>query len=1662
MISVKNSIRKTMKVILWVTLISVFLLLIVAALIQIPAIQTKIVRVAASFVSDKTHTKVELKKLSISFPKSLVIEELFLEDTQKDTLLYAGRVKVNLALFDLFRHKITIRSFTLTDATLNLYRTKTSPSYNYDFLTTAFSDTTNQLKSNTNASSKWIFHLDNVHLRKIKLAYNDHYAGMNLFVAIGHSDLNVDEINLSKSIYKINKLILEGLTVNVLKVSTTNTQTNDQKVVLPTIGAKTLQLKKTTFNYVDSIGHLSIQAIIPKSKLSDISINLKKELLMATDFSLSKSIINFHTFQPELAIDTVITPSESNWIVTVNHLIFTDNLFTYQIGSSPAFKDEFNADHLEIKKMHAEVTNFYYSSERTTISVQKFSAIDQNNFAINSLKTDFSMDEHAIKLKNLKLITPNSVIDVDFNIQYASLVSLTKNYQFSDMNLDIWNVSFKNPDVCYFSKALSKQPFFQNNTQTTTITGKIRGAMNHLTGKKLVVKTGENTLIETDFSINGLPEIKTAWFNFPNMKIRSGKKDVVTMAGSFIPKNIELPENISLQIAVKGTFNAFKTEATMTSSFGDANLTAAIDAKESYKGEVKLAHFDLGQLLKDTLLYGPVSLTASINGQGFDMKTMKAKIKAESTQFYFNQYNYQNLTLVGEVFGKHFEGKISLRDENMAFDFDGLVNLNLGQEQYKFRLKMLGVDLKKLHFLEKEVRVGFDAAADFKGNGLNNLNGTATVNNIVIVNGEKTYTLDSFLSASVNEPQRSEFNINSALIGINYSGTISPTTLPAVLTRFINNYFPVTDSIPQKTTSEHSKFDFEIKLHNHPILSEVLFPGLVEFIPGVITGSFDSEKNDLKLNASVMKIVYGTTALDNLAVSVQSDNTALNYHISIGGVGNQQFAVTNLLINGNVADNKITTSIESIDDKYKKLMVQAQLTKDAANYKLSLDPAEFYLMNKRWEIAPDNYIEFGKQGLLIHNLTLKNAESQLTIASVNDRFNDDLNLTIRNFKLYDLSGIVTKDSALVKGTIDGNVLLKRVSGSYGIIADATVTNLFLRNIPIGNLTLKAEKITNERYALNLNLAGGDNNLSANGYYKPNGGANAVNIKTVIKSLSMKTIEAFSMGQISEASGTLSGELVMVGSINAPEITGEIVFTNAFLNPAFLNHRIELKHETIQLKNDGFYVNNFTLFDAKQNTAILNGAVMMKQFRGLTFAFTITTKDFLLFNTTAKESKAFFGQLIIDSKIEVSGSMSLPVVKGRINMKKGSNFTYVVPEDRLTTDKGEGVVEFDAGEKLNPIVTRKDKTVAQKSNLSGFDVAAIIEIDKEAKLRLIMDPTSTDSLVVKGEAALSLTINQGGNISLSGAYNLSEGSYLVSVESIIKKQFDIVAGSTIIWNGDPLDATISIDAQYKLRTSPYDLLIDQLSGLSEADKSQYKQRYPFIVVLKLRGKMLQPEISFEIQLPPEEKGILGGSVNQKLSQLKEDPSSLNKQVFALLVLGRFVQEDPFQAELGSTSSLARTTVSRFLSAQLNQLSPKVIAGLELNFDIQSYDDYQTGQAQGRTQVGIGMKKQLFNERLSVQLGGSVDVEGDKAKQNSASDITGDVTVEYNLNKEGSLRLKGFRHNQYEGAIEGQLIETGAGVVFVKDFNSWKNAFRMKRRHPKVPKEDLTNKKDETPK
>jgi len=1654
--------KKMLRAILWVVAVFVLLFLLLAGLIQIPAVQNKIVHAATSFVSDKTHTRVEIKNVSISFPKSVVVEGLYLEDLKKDTLIYAGKIKVNLSLYNLLFSKININDIALQDLNLNVYSTRTDSLFNYNFLITAFADTTRQNTVKPKTPSKWTFSIDNVKLENIRLRYDDEYGGTNVSASLGKLRLKVDELNLPKSIYGIDDLLVEKLQAEVRLTSSQKISGKKSEGILPKITATEIRINNSTVILKDAVHKQSVYAGIKQFELKRGSVDLQKELILLGKISLSESNIQYLT--TELPVDTHVAPkstkssASSDWKVNVKHISLDNNSLSYNVNNKPYLKNAFDASHLNYRHIRLTAYKVYYSPTVMRAIIDQFSTIDQNNFRINNFETDFTMDSHSIGVKKLKANTANSSIEGDVSLHYASLQSLKNSLPMLMLDVNLKKVILRNSDILYFSPKFSAQAFFQNRNTITTASGRIRGRINNLKGKNILIQTGVNTRLETDFSIQGLPRAQTAYYVFPNLKLISGRQDIGMMAGKSIPSTISLPEEIVVLLNFEGRFKSFQAGMGLSSSFGNASMLATINANENFTGSVDISNFDIGSLLKNKTMYGPVTLTAHADGHGLKPETLTAQIKANVSNIYLNQYVYHNLIVDGTAHGREFTGKVNLNDKNAVLDFDGLVNLTPNQEKYNFHLNVQGVDLQKLNFSKKDLRIGLDATADLTGNTINNLNGKAGISNLVMTQNGKKYALDSVSMTSINKPDKSEFNLKSALLDFKYNGVVALTALPTQLTHFISHYFLFPGVKPETKQTKPSDFNFELQLHNHPILSEVLLPQLTEFEPGIITGSFDSKKNSLNLNATVKRILYGTTEINDLVLNVNSDSTALNYRVSSGGIANSQINFANLLFEGQLADNKLLANLSSIDkDKNKRLVIKSQLTTDKSDYKLTLDPNQFYIMNNRWDIAPDNYVEFGKSGFKVHNLFLSNDQSHLNIASVHDKFDDDLNIAIKNFRLEDISRIVEKDSSLVKGNVDGNVLLKRVNNSYGIIADADIKNLFVRNVPIGNLSLKADNPTTQRFDITAKLSGTDNKLTATGYFLPDAGNNSINIKADIQSLSMKTVEAFSMGQIKEASGTVSGNFLVAGNTAAPDITGQLTFNNAFLNPAYFNNRYELKHETVRLEKDGIYFDKFTMWDVSQHKAVIDGNVKMKRFTDYIFGLHVDTRDFMLFNTTVKDNKEFYGRMIIDSRIDVNGSMTLPVVNARLKMKKGSNFTFAVPEDKVTTDKGEDVVEFNTKQNSNSILYHTDKKVIKKSGFSGFDLSSIVEVDKEATLRLLMDPTSSDSLVVRGDAALSFAMDRSGKMTLTGAYNLNDGSYLISIESVIKRKFSIISGSTITWNGDPLDADININASYTVRAAPYDLVADQMAGLSAADQGGYKQMYPFIVLLKLRGPILKPEISFEIQLRPEDKGIMSGAVNQKLIMMNDDPSSLNKQVFALLVLGRFVQENPLQTEIDPTSTMVRSTIGNLLSAQLNQLSSKLIPGMSLNFDVQSYNDYQSGEAQGRTQVEIGLKKELFNQRLTVQLGGAVDVEGEKAKQNSTSEITSDVTIEYKLTKDGRYRLKGFRHNLYDGAIEGQIVETGGGVIYVRDFNKWKEFFTAPKKNsrttatPKAAKE-----------
>jgi hypothetical protein len=234
-------------------------------------------------------------------------------------------------------------------------------------------------------------------------------------------------------------------------------------------------------------------------------------------------------------------------------------------------------------------------------------------------------------------------------------------------------------------------------------------------------------------------------------------------------------------------------------------------------------------------------------------------------------------------------------------------------------------------------------------------------------------------------------------------------------------------------------------------------------------------------------------------------------------------------------------------------------------------------------------------------------------------------------------------------------------------------------------------------------------------------------------------------------------------------------------------------------------------------------------------------------------------------------------------------------------------------------------------------------------------------------------------------------------------------------------------------------------MTAAVRNTYRQRLPFEVYLIMTGDLLKPNIAFDIKLPEDKNYVVDKAIiensNTKLEQLRQQPAELNKQVFALLLLNRFIREDPFVTGNGSLTAegFARQSVSKLLTEQLNQLAAGLVEGIDINFDVQSQEDYSTGQFQNRTDLNVALSKRLLNDRLTVTVGSNFELEGAANTNRQSNNIAGDVSLAYQLSKDGRYMLRAYRKNEYEGILEGYIVETGMGLVITIDYNKFKEIF-----------------------
>ena len=211
---------KFLRVILYIFGGLIVFLGILYLLLRMPQVQTFITQKITDQLSQQLGTTVRVKGVDIDFVKKVVLEEIYLEDQQQDTLLYAEKLRVDIGLFALLGKKIVLDEILLENAYANLYTVDDSATLNFAFIPEAFADTT-QVDT---TQAGWEFDLKDIILSGFRMDYNDHTTQMKMGLFVPTLEVNLETLGLDKSHIRVEEINIDGLDFRFFQLAATAPQ----------------------------------------------------------------------------------------------------------------------------------------------------------------------------------------------------------------------------------------------------------------------------------------------------------------------------------------------------------------------------------------------------------------------------------------------------------------------------------------------------------------------------------------------------------------------------------------------------------------------------------------------------------------------------------------------------------------------------------------------------------------------------------------------------------------------------------------------------------------------------------------------------------------------------------------------------------------------------------------------------------------------------------------------------------------------------------------------------------------------------------------------------------------------------------------------------------------------------------------------------------------------------------------------------------------------------------------------------------------------------------------------------------------------------------------------------------------------------------------------
>lgn len=1336
----------------------------------------------------------------------------------------------------------------------------------------------------------------------------------------------------------------------------------------------------------------------------------------------------------------------------LNSVMMRRGNFAYDVYSEQQTPGKFNAKHIDIRNLSANIAVKHLTENSIQAQVKKMSFEENSGISLNKLSFNIQADQDSAFIDDLQLKLPGT----DFKIAEAK-IELNGIRNTEELVNSAPVVLFISPSQIRLSDLKAFIPAFANFRETIDLSAEATGFINNINLKRLSLNYSDKAQFLGKMDLKGITTPEETYLFGQVSRLQITDDGLSGIINNFSEKPVELPEPLKElgTLHFTGEISGFLDNLVAYGKLSSAIGTIETDLhfgrnKEKQigtfiKGSVASSDLEITRLFKEGNPYGNARFEINVDAIRPVNGKFSGNIEANVLNMDFRGYSYKNLLFSGKFRENGFDGKIHIDDPNGLLVAEGKF-LNQGKNSlFNFTADVKHFRPDSLNLTDKyeSPEISFSMNADFTGNTIDNIEGEIQIDSLSFITAPSQFFLKELQITASGEETDRKLQISSDIINGEVTGAYSFATIAPSFINTIEKHIP---SLIKKTNKkrprmEENNFSVLLTVENTEALSSTLKLPLTVINQTRLTGFYNNLYNKFRFEAYLPKFNIGKSMFESgyLICDNQSGQIDMNLKVTH--------------FNKKGSRNYIDLRADADNDKINSLLTLANNKENAFNISLgtstvfveeeneqggvstrvetSITPNYMTVNNSGWDLSPSVVsVENGR--ISIDNFYISRGDEYLLIdGTLSKDPADILLLDLKNIELGYIFNTVNIEVLKFGGKATGAVNVQDIFNSRMLNTDLEIKDFSFNDVVFGQLNLFSEWDDTQQGILMLgSIYKNDSTWTdVNGFIYPVGEKSGLSLYFDAKDIDLAFLKPFMDNIASEVDGSGSGLIHLYGSFKDISVEGNALVRDGVIGIGFLNTNYTFT-DSLFLAKDRISAKGLTIRDKNGNKGQVTLNVDHNYFRNFKFNVDINANNMLVYDVPEKQNPMIFGSVYGSGSTRISGNekivnidvnmRSAPKTAVSFNFMSGSkaseyDFIRFVDRDKIAKKDTAAVDSLYAN-----IPDRDDEGSEIRMNL-------LLDITPDANFEMIMDHASGDRLKANGAGSMQVEYGTKSDLRMYGGININSGSYNFSLQQLIHKAFRIGEGSTVDFRGDPFDAIMDINAIYNLTANIRDLdesLIEQ-SG---------RANIPVNCILEINGQLRNPMVKFDIELPGS-----NSELERLVKGLIDTEEMMSRQIIYLLVLNKFYTPNYYgERNTNELNAVASSALSAQLSNLLNSITDKVQIGTNIRTD-------QEGLSE--PEVEMILSSQLLDNRLlfngNFGMRNTID-------QGQKSTFVGEFDLEYKLTESGEVRLKAYNHANDMYRLQRQSLNTqGIGIMYRKDFSDFSEIFKRKKRIPLAP-------------